>query len=61
VKELILCAAAPTEPIEIEDSTPTWAPVSTVAFQLVVLGQSIISGLLVFFIALALRNYFKLR
>jgi hypothetical protein len=32
-----------------------------VALQLLALGQSIISGLLVFFIALALRNFFKLR
>jgi uncharacterized protein YjbI with pentapeptide repeats len=61
VKGLILCAAAPPEPVEMEDSTPTCAPVPTVTFQLLVLGQSIISGLLVFFIALALRNYFKLR
>jgi hypothetical protein len=61
VKGLILCAAAPPNRIDMQDSTPTCSPVPTVAFQLLVLLQSIISGLLVFFIALALRNYFKLR
>jgi hypothetical protein len=45
----------------LEDSTPILRTRTNCSFQLLVLGQSIISGLLVFFIALTLRNYFKLR
>jgi uncharacterized protein YjbI with pentapeptide repeats len=59
VKGIILCAGAPPGDSTAEESTPTCIP--TVALQLLALGQSIISGLLVFFIALALRNFFKLR
>jgi hypothetical protein len=60
VKGILLCAGAPPgSSIAVEESTSTCIP--TVAFQLLTLGQSIISALLVFFIALALRNFFKLR
>jgi hypothetical protein len=51
MKEIILCAAA---------SSPGCEPVPKKAFQLLALAQSIVSGLLLFFIALALRNFFKL-
>jgi hypothetical protein len=51
LKEIILCGA----------SSPACEPVPKVAFQLLALAQSIVSGLLLFFIALALRNFFKLR
>jgi hypothetical protein len=62
VKGLILCAgAAPDTSAAMKDNKPTCLPVPTVGFQALALGQSIISGLLIFFIALALRNYFRLR
>jgi hypothetical protein len=56
VKEMILCAgAAPDRLAAMTDNKPACLPVPTIAF------QSIVSGLLIFFIALALRNFFKLR
>jgi uncharacterized protein YjbI with pentapeptide repeats len=59
VKGIILCAGVPPgSSIGVEHTPPTCVP--TVAFQLMALAQSIVSGLLVFFIALALRNFFKL-
>jgi hypothetical protein len=41
--------------------TGACVPVPTIAFQALAIGQSIVSGLLIFFIALAQRNFFKLR
>jgi Pentapeptide repeats (9 copies) len=52
LKDTILCAAS---------SSPACDRVPKTAFQLLALGQSIVSGLLIFFVALALRNFFKLR
>jgi hypothetical protein len=52
LKDTILCAAS---------SLPACDRVPKTAFQLLALGQSITSGLLIFFVALALRNFFKLR
>jgi hypothetical protein len=62
VKSIILCARdQPNTSIDTKDSASTCLPMPTAGFQLLALGQSIISGLLVFFVALALRNFFKLR
>jgi hypothetical protein len=61
VKELIYCASNPPATISVEDSSPSCIPVPTTAFQLLALVQSVLSALLVFFSALALRNFFKLR
>jgi hypothetical protein len=61
VKEVLLCTGVPRDNSRAaETGARTCNSVPTVAFQLVALGQSILSALLVFFLALALRNFFKL-
>jgi hypothetical protein len=58
----LYCASnPPNSSISVEDSSPTCVPVPTTRFQLLALAQSVFSALLVFFVALALRNFFKLR
>ncbi len=64
VQATLLCGARPTDPaMAQQQNVPVCAsvPLPSLGFQLLVLGQSIFSALCVFFIALALRNFFKLR
>jgi hypothetical protein len=53
-------AAQNTQPAP-QQSLSQCVPVPRIRFQLLALGQSIFSALCIFFIALALRNYFKLK
>jgi hypothetical protein len=64
VKITLLCGGRPTDPRMAEqEKVPVCAPVPRppLGFQLLVLAQSVFSVLCIFFIGLALRNYFKLR
>ena len=62
VKATLFCGNRATDQaIAQARNVPVCVPTPTLSFQLLVLAQSILSTLLFFFIALALRNYFKLR
>lgn len=61
VKAMLICGDRPTDQTAAQmRNLPVCIPVPTLGFQLLALGQSILSALLLFFIALALRNFFKL-
>lgn len=62
VKLTLLCGDAPISAADARaKNQPVCAPIPGRRYHLLVLAQSIFSALCVFFIALALRNYFKLR
>jgi uncharacterized protein YjbI with pentapeptide repeats len=62
VKLALLCGDQPTDPATaLRQSMPQCVPVPGRRFQLLVLLQSILSSLCLFFVALALRNFFKLK
>jgi hypothetical protein len=63
VKATIVCRGMPTdaEIAKQRNVPPCASTLPPLHFQLLVLGQSIFTALCVFCIALALRNYFKLR
>ena len=62
VKLTLLCGDRPIDAATAQrQNVPQCVPVPGRRFQLFVLLQSIFSALCVFFIALALRNYFKLK
>jgi hypothetical protein len=62
VKLTLLCGDAPISAEKAQQPNPAiCAPIPGRRFQLLALLQSIVSALCVFFIALALRNYFKLK
>jgi hypothetical protein len=62
VKLTLLCGDRPTDQVTaLQRNVPQCLPVPGRRFQLLVLLQSIFSALCVFFVALALRNYFKLK
>jgi hypothetical protein len=62
VKAALLCDDRPTDKTEAErGNVPVCVAVPSLGFQILVVGQSIVSAVLLFFTGLALRNYFKLR
>ena len=61
VKLTVLCGGRPLDRAHARRDEEICTPVPGPRFQLLALGQSIFSGLCIFFAGLALRNYFKLK
>jgi uncharacterized protein YjbI with pentapeptide repeats len=62
VKERLICVDRPVdEKKDADQGVPACVPIPPVRFQALALLQTIFSALCVFFIALALRNYFRVR
>jgi len=62
IKERLICGDLPVDEKKAADQgVPPCVPIPSLRFQMLALLQTIISALCVFFIALALRNYFRVR
>lgn len=57
VKKFLLCGVAPDD----AEALKKCVPVAPLAYQGVLIGQNVLSALLLFFFGLALRNYFKVK
>ncbi len=56
VKKFLLCGAPPAS-----EAAKACAPIAPWRYQLTLIGQNVLSALLLFFFGLALRNYFKVK
>jgi uncharacterized protein YjbI with pentapeptide repeats len=62
VKTILLCGGRPTSYTTIQNISPCEpSSVPSFGFQFITIAQSIFSAICIFFVGLALRNYFKMR